>query len=60
MSERSPGEWKGYVVSGKSREDRRARLAEVPDEHKQAVINHVETVFAIRRNAKRNGRANRR
>jgi len=52
--------WNGYVVSGKSREQRRARLEEVPEQYKQGVINHVETVFAIKRNARRNGRTNRR
>jgi len=60
MDKWSVGMWNGYVVSGKTRDERRARLEQVPDEYKQSVINHVETVFAIRRNAKRNGRVNRR
>jgi hypothetical protein len=32
----------------------------VPEQYKRGVINHVETVFAIKRNARRNGRAHRR
>lgn len=50
--------WNGYVVQGKSREQRRARLEEVPEEYRDAVKRHVETYFAIVNHHKRmqNGR----
>lgn len=41
--------WQGYVVSGKTREQRRARLEEVPEEYRDKVRRHVETYFAVRR-----------
>ena len=49
----SKGEWNGYVVSGKSREERRRRLDEVPEEWRDAVKRHVETYFAIMNHHKR-------
>ena len=45
--------WKGYVVSGKTRGQRRERLAEVPENLRDEVKRHVETFFAIKANAKR-------
>lgn len=50
--------WNGYVVSGKTREHRRARLEEVPEEWRDSVRRHVETYFAILNHHKRkqNGR----
>jgi hypothetical protein len=53
MAERSVSEWNGYVVSGKTRAQRRERLEQVPDEWKPHVENHVRTFFAIKNNAKR-------
>lgn len=42
--ERTQGQWNAYVEAGKTREERGARLEEVPEEMRAAVINHVETV----------------
>jgi len=50
---KSKGEWNGYVVSGKTREQRRERLAEVPEEWRDSVKRHVETYFAIINHHKR-------
>lgn len=44
---KSKGEWNGYVVTGKTREERRRRLEEVPQELRDSVKRHVETYFAI-------------
>lgn len=46
---KSKGEWNGYVVSGKSREERRRRLALVPEQWRDQVKRHVETYFAVRK-----------
>lgn len=45
--EKSGGEWNAYVAAGKTREERAARLAEVPGSLKKSVESHVRTVFAI-------------
>ena len=39
----------GYVVAGKDKEDRKARLKEVPEDMRQDVIRHMETILAIRK-----------
>jgi len=54
---KSKQEWNGYVVSGKTREERRQRLGMVPEEWRDQVKRHVETYFAIRK--ARNDRAGR-
>jgi hypothetical protein len=41
-------QWNAYVEAGESKDERRKRLDETPDEHKDAVKRHVQTVFAIR------------
>lgn len=38
----------GYVVAGKTKEDRKARLNEVPEDMRQDVIRHMKTILAIR------------
>jgi hypothetical protein len=42
------GRWNAYVESGKTREERAARLAEVPESIRQNVMRHVEAYFRIR------------
>jgi len=54
---KSSSEWNGYVVSGKTREERRRRLEMVPEQWREFVKRHVETYFAIRK--ARNDRAGR-
>ena len=44
------GEWNAYVAAGDSLEERRARLDQCPDEYRDRVRSHVQTVFAIRKN----------
>jgi hypothetical protein len=57
---KSSSEWNGYVVSGKTREERRRRLEMVPEEWRASVKRHVETYFAIRKyHNDRAGRAKR-
>ena len=51
------GQLNAYVEQGATREERLARLAEVPVELRAAVENHVRTVFALR---KRPGKRRRR
>jgi len=46
---KSKQEWNGYVVSGKTPEERRRRLELVPEEWRDLVKRHVETYFAVRR-----------
>jgi len=45
----SLGEYNAWVEAGKTREERASRLAEVPDDMRDQVRRHVETVFAIRK-----------
>ena len=45
--------WNAYVEAGKDRADRQARLAEVPEQWRLGVEQHVQIVFAIRRYNKR-------
>jgi len=54
---KSSSEWNGYVVSGKTREERRRRLEMVPEQWRESVKRHVKTYFAIRK--ARNDRAGR-
>jgi hypothetical protein len=42
------GNWNAYVESGSDRNERRARLDEVPEWYRKDVERHVQTVFAIR------------
>lgn len=42
------GTWNAAVESGASREERAARLAEVPVAYRQAVKRHVEVYFRIK------------
>jgi hypothetical protein len=42
--------WNGYVLRGKDKAERSARLAEVPEEWRDSVRNHVETYFKIKQN----------
>ena len=41
------GQWNAYVVMGETKEVRKARLAECPEEYRAGVENHVRTNFAI-------------
>jgi hypothetical protein len=47
-----PSCWNAYVESGKDIQERRARLAEVPDEWRESVRAHVATVFALKEAAR--------
>jgi len=42
-------QWNAYVAGGETREIRRARLAEVPEEWREEVRRHVETYYAVQR-----------
>lgn len=42
------GRWNGYVACGATKDERRARLAEVPAEYRDGVISHLRTIAAIR------------
>lgn len=44
-----PGVWNAYVEAGKTPEQRRARLDEVPESMRASVEAHVRTVFGIRK-----------
>jgi hypothetical protein len=44
--------WNAYVEAGDSLQERRARLAEVPDEWRESVRAHVATVFAMKEAAR--------
>lgn len=46
------GQWNAYVAAGHSREDRLTRLAEVPEQWKDRVKSHVETVFRLAKSKK--------
>lgn len=43
------GHWNAYVESGKDRDERRARLEEVPEQYRKDVEIHVKTVFSLKR-----------
>lgn len=45
----SRGQWNAYVIAGATREERKRRLAEVPDKWRAEVRRHAQTVFAIRK-----------
>ncbi len=42
------GMWQAYVEKGRSKEERNLRLSAVPQELKETVRNHVETVFRLK------------
>ena len=42
------GTWNAYVAAGKTREERAARLATVPDNLRQSVANHVRCYFNVK------------
>lgn len=42
------GEWNAYVESGDTVEERRRRLAEVPEPLRAGVERHVRLAFALR------------
>lgn len=50
---RSLGAWNAYVETGETLEIRRARLAEVPADWREAVRSHLAMVFALRASARR-------
>lgn len=45
---RCAGQWNAYVEAGKTVETRRERLAEVPEELRDSVADHVKTVFKLK------------
>jgi len=47
--------WQAYVVAGKTKEDRRSRLEEVPISLRDQVRRHVETYFGIKKYRKKEG-----
>lgn len=49
---RSLGQWNAYVEAGQSKEERRARLAEVPEPMRAQVESHVRTVYALKSRAR--------
>lgn len=42
------GIWNAYVAAGDTREERRARLAQAPEQMRPGIESHVRTVFALR------------
>lgn len=44
--------WNAYVPAGKTKDDRRARLEEVPDKWRDEVRRHVVTVFELAKRGK--------
>jgi hypothetical protein len=52
---RTLGQWNAFVEAGESILDRRARLAEVPDDIRESVRAHVATVFLLREAARLKG-----
>lgn len=53
---RSLGQWSAYVESGATLQERRARLAEVPEPLRDSVKDHLVTVFALRDAARMQGK----
>lgn len=51
---RGEGQWNAYVELGANPEERKKRLAEVPEKMRPRVMNHVKTVFALRKKAMEN------
>lgn len=49
---RTRSQWNAYVEAGASLAERRARLAEVPDEWRESVRAHVALVFQLREAAR--------
>jgi hypothetical protein len=48
VTHRNLGVWCAYVEGGATKEERRERLSEVPEDMRKQVENHVRTVFSIR------------
>jgi len=46
------GGWNAYVIRGTDSEDRRARLAEVPEHWRERVRAHVVGYFAVKARAR--------
>lgn len=40
--------WNAYVESGKTREERAARLATVPERYRSGVMAHVDCYFRVK------------
>lgn len=55
----NPGVCNAYVAAGATREERVARLAEIPTELVPGVQAHVRTVFELRARTKPRGAGNR-
>jgi hypothetical protein len=51
------GCWCAYVAAGKTVEDMRERLAEVPKRYVEEVKKHVRTVFAVRKTMRKNAKS---
>jgi hypothetical protein len=52
-TQKSQGYYNAWVTLGKDKEERLARLAQVPEEWREDVRHHVRTVFKIRADHKR-------
>ena len=50
------GEWNAHVLTGETKEIRKARLEECPDEYRARVEGHVRSVFRLRAMTKRKPR----
>lgn len=48
---RSPGQWQAYVEAGATREERMERLAEAPPDLRDKIVDHVETVWKLKKRA---------
>lgn len=54
VTDRNPGQWNAYVSAGSDKEERKKRLAEVPEAMRGDVERHVRTVFAIKNYHRKN------
>jgi len=54
MNFKTQGQANAYVLQGKSKEARAARLLEVPDDMRIKAEQHVRTVFAVRNYHRKN------
>lgn len=48
------GNWNAYVAAGKTREQRKARLDEVPGDMRLMVKSHVETAYKLKQKKHKN------
>lgn len=50
---RGLGQWNAYAEAGETHEERKARLEEVPEDMRARVLDHLRTVWALKKIANR-------